>query len=161
MHEVLLAFDFGTKRIGVAVGTYADEGRLTTARALTTLAIEANAPRFDAIAALIDEWQPTRLLVGEPRHADGTAHDMTQRCTRFANQLRGRFSRPVELVDERLSSAAAEADLRDAPPGARPGRSHRRSARPPPAGGLDAEAARVILDTWLHTRSLTDTCRQP
>jgi hypothetical protein len=83
----VLAFDFGEKRIGVAVG----EWQLRQAHPLTTLHGEANAERFTAIAALIEEWQPASLVVGRPLSLDGTAHAMTARCTRFANQLRGRF----------------------------------------------------------------------
>jgi putative Holliday junction resolvase len=82
-----------------------------TAHALEVIAGEANAPRFARIAALIAEWRPTELVVGLPLHLDGTEHDMTRRCRRFANQLHGRFGLPVALVDERLTSAAAEADL--------------------------------------------------
>jgi putative Holliday junction resolvase len=103
----VLAFDFGEKRIGVAVG----EWETGTAHALEVIAGEANAPRFARIAALIAEWRPTELVVGLPLHLDGTEHDMTRRCRRFANQLHGRFGLPVALVDERLTSAAAEADL--------------------------------------------------
>lgn len=148
MPETLLAFDFGTRRIGVAVGTYAERGRLATARALTTIEAAANDARFSAIGALVDEWQPTRLVVGEPRHADGTAHDMTARSQRFANQLRGRFRLPVDAIDERLSSVAAETTLREAA-----ARGGRRGARRIVAAEIDAEAARVILERWIARRA--------
>lgn len=109
MHEgTLLAFDFGTRRIGVAVG----EMMLGTARPLTTIAAEANEARFQAIGKLIAEWQPTRLLVGLPLSLEGESHDMTERCRRFARQLEGRFRLPVVMVDERLSSASADEQLR-------------------------------------------------
>lgn len=107
---VVLAFDFGLKRIGVAVG----ETLLKRARALTTISAESNEARFAAVARLIDEWQPSRLVVGVPLSLDGREQDMTARCRRFANQLRGRFGLPVALADERLTSAAAEAELREA-----------------------------------------------
>ena len=106
----VLAFDFGLKRIGVAVG----ETLLGQARPLATLVGEANAARFAAIGKLIAEWRPARLVVGLPRALDGTEHQMSARCQRFAQQLEGRFGLPVILVDERLSSSEAETRLRDA-----------------------------------------------
>ncbi|USX29568.1 Holliday junction resolvase RuvX [Oxalobacteraceae bacterium OTU3CINTB1] len=68
-----------------------------------------NATRFADIAALLDEWKPARLVVGLPMHPDGAEHDMTARARKFANQLHGRFNLPVELVDERYSSAVISA----------------------------------------------------
>ena len=103
----LLAFDFGTKRIGVAIGN-ALSG---TARPLTTLSGEKNEQRFAAIAALLAEWQPAALVVGLPCNDDGSPHEMTQLCRRFANRLKGRFNLPVILVDERYTSAAASSEL--------------------------------------------------
>ena len=105
---VVLAFDFGIKRIGVAMG----ESMLGQARPLTTVRLEANAPRFAAIEKLIDEWQPSLLVVGLPLNVDGTEHEMSARARRFANQLKGRFARPVTLVDERYSSVEAESQLK-------------------------------------------------
>ncbi len=105
----VLAFDFGLKRIGVAMG----ETLLRQANALTTLEAETNDARFAAISRLIDEWQPTRLVIGLPLSLDGAEHAMTARCRRFANQLHGRFGLPVTLVDERLTSAEADAALRE------------------------------------------------
>ena len=106
----VLAFDFGTKRIGVAIG----EGMLGQARALTTISAEDNAARFNAIGKLIHEWQALQLVVGLPRALDGSEHEMSARCRRFAHQLEGRFKLPVTLVDERLSSSAAETRLTEA-----------------------------------------------
>lgn len=106
----VLAFDFGLKRIGVALG----ELLLGQARALTTIRAESNEARFAAVARLIQEWQPAQLVVGLPLSLDGAEHALTVRCRRFANQLAGRFGLPVALVDERLTSAAAEEELRDA-----------------------------------------------
>ena len=101
MVDIVLGFDFGVKRIGIAVGN-----TLTgQAKALRVVSAIDNATRFQLIGELIAEWAPARLVVGEPRHPDGAEHDMTQRCRRFANQLHGRFNLPVELVDERYSSA--------------------------------------------------------
>ena len=117
---VALAFDFGTRRIGVAIGN----GVTREARPLQTILSDART-RWPAIAALIAEWQPQQLVVGVPRHPDGAAHEMTARCERFANQLAGRFRLPVARVDERYSSAAAGAGQ-----------------------GIDARAAAVILQQW-------------
>ena len=105
----LLAFDFGTKRIGVAVGNTIS----ATARPLTTIDDEKNDTRFAAIAALIREWQPAALVVGLPCYDDGTPHEMTALCRRFANRLKGRFDLPTLLVDERYTSAAASTALDD------------------------------------------------
>jgi len=103
----VLAFDFGTRRIGVAIG----ETLLGKARPLTTISGEENALRFAAIAKLINEWQPLLLVVGLPFATDGSEHEMTARCRRFAHQLEGRFGLPVTLVDERYSSSEADARL--------------------------------------------------
>jgi len=131
--ELVLAFDFGTRRIGVAIG----ETLLKTARPLTTIDAPDNARRFDTIGRLIAEWQPACLVVGLPLALDGAEHEMTARSRRFANQLHGRFGLPVEFADERLSSSVAEGRL--AARGAKPSRNK---------AAIDAEAAAVILQTW-------------
>ncbi len=109
MVETVFGFDFGIKRIGIAIGN------TLTAQAQPLEVIKAidNAARFARIGALIDEWKPARLIVGEPRHPDGAEHEMTLRCRRFANQLHGRYNLPVELVDERYSSAVIQAKRGD------------------------------------------------
>ena len=98
---VILAFDFGLKRIGTAIGNELS----LTARPLGIISAEANDIRFSEIGELIREWQPAKLVVGLPAYPDGTEHEMTRRCKRFANQLRGRFALDVILVDERYSSS--------------------------------------------------------
>jgi putative Holliday junction resolvase len=130
----LLAFDFGARRVGVAVGTTT----LRSARALTTIDAEETAARFGAIAALIGQWSPQRLVVGLPVHADGTPHALTARARRFARQLHGRFGLPVVLVDERHTSELARQALSQAGQG---GRSHRAKR--------DAVAAQIILQAYL------------
>ncbi|MBI4807889.1 MAG: Holliday junction resolvase RuvX [Nitrosomonadales bacterium] len=103
----LLAFDFGTRRIGIAVGN-----TLTaSARPLATISDEKNDVRFARIGELIAEWQPAALVVGLPCNDDGTPHEMTALCRRFANRLKGRFDLPTLLVDERYTSAAASSVL--------------------------------------------------
>lgn len=131
--ETVLAFDFGTRRIGVAVGNTL----LRVARPLRTIATEGNAARFAAIAALIAEWQPGLLVVGRPVHADGVPHEMTARAERFARQLEGRFGLPVARMDERFTTVDADAALVAA--GVRGAR--RKAAR-------DAAAAQRILQSW-------------
>jgi putative Holliday junction resolvase len=106
----LLAFDFGTKRIGIAVGNTISN----TAQPLTTINDEKNDTRFTAIAALLKEWEPAALVVGLPCNDDGTPHEMTALSRRFANRLKGRFNLPTLLVDERYTSAAASTALDDA-----------------------------------------------
>lgn len=102
--ETILAFDFGLKRIGVAVGN----SLLRTAQPLTVIHAATNDDKFEAIGALLAQWQPQRCVVGLPMHGDGTEHEMSARCRRFANQLHGRFGVSTVLVDERYSSAVLE-----------------------------------------------------
>ncbi len=93
-----LAFDFGTRRVGVATGNTV----VGCGSPLKTVP-----PDFDAIGALIREWQPDALVVGVPFHPDGAEHDNTRRARRFARQLHGRFRLPVHEVDERYSTTEA------------------------------------------------------
>ena len=135
--EVLLAFDYGSRRIGVAVG------QTTTGTASPAGVIPvAGAPDWAAIERCVREWSPARLLVGLPYNMDGTETLLTGTCRGFGKELSRRFGLPVEFVDERLTSAAAQADLRDA---RRSGARTRRVTRE----DIDANAARVILETWL------------
>lgn len=141
-HEAtVLAFDFGTRRIGVAVGNTL----LRVARPLTTIAAEATAARFAAVAALIDEWQPSVLVVGVPVHADGVPHEMTARAERFARRLEGRFALQVARVDERYTTEDAEATLAAA--GIRA--AGRKAAR-------DEVAAQLILQSWFDEPARND-----
>lgn len=103
--ETVFAFDFGVKRIGVAMGNT----MIRQAQPVKVISAIDNATRFADIQALLDEWKPDRLVVGLPMHPDGAPHEMTARARKFANQLHGRFSLPVELVDERYSSAVISA----------------------------------------------------
>jgi putative pre-16S rRNA nuclease len=129
----VLAFDFGTKRIGVAAGDV--ETRL--AHPLTTIAVAETRARFAAIERLIAEWRPVLLVVGTPSHADGTEHPVGRLTRRFAQRLQGRFGVRAVLVDERLTSHEAAELLRDA--GVRGARLK---------AGLDAVAAQRILESY-------------
>ena len=99
--STILAFDFGLKRIGVAVGNTI----LKQAQPLTIITAATNDDKFSAIALLVSEWKPDIAVIGLPLFPDGAEHEMTQRCRRFANQLHGRFGLVTVLVDERYSSA--------------------------------------------------------
>lgn len=123
--ETVLGFDFGLKRIGVAVGN----SLLKQAQPLTVIAAATNDAKFAAIATLVEEWQPARCVVGLPSHPDGAEHEMTVRCRRFANQLSGRFGVSTVMVDERYSSAVIP---------------HRRG------DVIDAEAAAIILQQYFN-----------
>ena len=105
--STILAFDFGERFIGVAVGN--DETRM--AHPLTTVESRNEVERFAQIGRLIEEWQPGRLVVGEPVSLDGARNVVTDRADRFARQLAGRFGLPVHRMDERLTSVEAERDL--------------------------------------------------
>ena len=129
----VLAFDFGEKRIGVAVG----ETALGQAHPLTVFTAHSDVERLAAIARLVDEWQPERLVIGRPTHADGTPHAMTARTAEFAQSLRTRFDLPVSEADERLTSRDAQTRLRET------GRTAK-TMKPV----LDAVAAQLILQTW-------------
>ncbi len=134
--STVLAFDFGEARIGVAVGT----AELGIPHPVETIAFDDNERRFARIGALIAEWQPQRLVVGLPTHMDGTEHDMSRLARKFANRLNGRFDLPVDLVDERLSSAVASDVLNE---------SGLRGRKQKPA--LDQVAAMQILQGWFDS----------
>ena len=121
----IMAFDYGTRRIGVAVGN-----TLTKAgQPLKMIAEPSEDVCFRAIQALIKEWQPNQLVVGMPCHPDGTEHEMSAKARRFGNQLHGRFQLPVDWVDERYTSAVLEGD-------------------PDMRDNLDAESAALILEQY-------------
>lgn len=130
-----LAFDFGERRIGVAVG----EPLLGIAHPLTTIQAQTTDDRFAAIARLLEEWRPAQLVVGLPTHADGRPHAMTQLARRFAQRLKGRYGLPVWLVDERHTSLVAESLLEEAGLKGR----HQKPV-------LDQVAAQAILQAWFE-----------
>ena len=122
-----IAFDFGLKRTGVAVGNRL----LQTAQPQGSIHAQGNA-RFDGVAAKLKEWQPDAIVIGVPYHPDGAAHENTTRAQKFGRQLHGRFGLPVFEVDERYSTTEAiSSGARDA----------------------DAASACIILEQFL--RSLT------
>ena len=128
----VLAFDFGTRKIGVAVGNTIS----ATARPLTTLRESSRRQRFTAIAALVGEWAPVQLVVGRPLHADAKEHAVTALADQFARELERRFQLPVAQVDERYTTQVAQIQRE----GVKRGRGD---------PGRDAVAAQVILQAWL------------
>jgi putative holliday junction resolvase len=119
--HTILAFDYGEKRIGVAVGNTVTK----TAEALKIIQHKNQDERWKAIEQVIEEWQADLLVVGLPTHPNGAPHEMTQKAKHFGNQLKGRFQKEVVWVDERYTSAAVE-------------------------DGNDALAAQIILQQYLQ-----------
>ena len=133
----VLAFDFGLQRIGVAVG----ERETGSAHPLPGVRAASAPGRFTAIAKLVKEWTPALLLVGRPLGEDGAPHETTRRAERFARQLAGRFRLPVEMVDERYSSAEVESRMRTAY-----GRG--RAAQLSRGKMLDSHAAQLLIEQY-------------
>jgi len=129
----LLGFDFGPRKIGIAVG----QTVTGSASALTTVRSRRDKPDWAKIEQLMREWQPDGVVVGLPFNMDDTLGELAPRAQRFARQLRGRFKLQVHLVDERLTSLEARRELgRDATS----------------LDAIDAVAAKLILETWLSER---------
>jgi putative holliday junction resolvase len=102
--QTVLAFDYGTKRIGVAIGNSV----MRQAQPLKTIQNKSLDETFQSIQKLVKEWEVTNFVVGLPMHPDGAEHEMTQRAKRFGNQLHGRLNLPVKWVDERYTSVVAD-----------------------------------------------------
>ncbi len=143
--RTLLGFDFGTKRIGIAIG----QEVTGTANPLTTVTAVKNKPDWDSISKIIAEWQPDLFIVGLPLHMDGSEQAMTQAAKRFANQLNGRYQIPVELVDERLSSNEAESIINQ-----QSGSSQFRDSIFPDKAQIDMISAQLILQSWMSQSSM-------
>ncbi|RDH90104.1 MAG: Holliday junction resolvase RuvX [endosymbiont of Seepiophila jonesi] len=130
----VLGFDYGTRKIGVAVG----QTITATATALETLLPVKNKPDWQRISQLIDEWKPDALIVGLPLDADDTETDATAPAKRFSRQLEGRYRLPVLMTDERFTSFEARDRL---------GHKAKRIEE------YDAVAAKLIIETWLSENS--------
>ena len=135
--RTLLGFDYGKKRIGVAVG----QEITGTARGLVTLANIQQQPDWDKISAIIAQWHPQLLVVGLPVNMDGSPHELETVVRDFGESLKTRYNLPVEWIDERLSSREAEAILADQIPAR-----HRQREKQE----IDKLAAAIILQSWLH-----------
>lgn len=137
MPNTILAFDFGTKSIGVAVG------QMVTQTAFPLDALKANdgIPNWDTIQNIYDEWLPDLVLVGLPLNMDGTEQEITTRAKKFANRLHGRFKKPVELHDERLSTVDAKAMLFELG-------GYKKLSK----GKVDSVSACVIFQSWAENQ---------
>ena len=133
MEGTLIGFDFGSRRIGVAVG----ETSTRIASPLGAIEAEANDARFAAIGRIVDEWHPAGFVVGLPRHADGSEHEVAKLAEKFGRRLEARYKVPVRFVDETLTSAEAEASLRST------------RTRAGAKSDVDALAAMLILQSYL------------
>jgi putative Holliday junction resolvase len=129
----LIGFDFGERRIGVAVG----ETSTRIANPLGAIEERANEERFRAIGRIVDEWQPVGFVVGLPKHSDDSEHAVAKLAEKFARRLESRYHLPVEFIDETLTSAIAESELRDI---------RTRASR---KSDVDALAAAMILQSYL------------
>lgn len=135
----VLAFDYGERRIGVAVG----EMQLGIAHPLQTIDAAANEPRFARIAELIEEWRPALLVVGLPLALDGTEHRLSDLARKFSQRLHGRSGLEVRLVDERLTSVEAQRAARESGLDGREAKKH-----------LDSLAAKVILEAFFEDNAI-------
>jgi len=133
--KTYLGFDYGTKRIGVAVGNSVS----ASASPLDTINVKNEQPDWQHITRLIEEWQPDALIVGWPIQMDESDNPVTAKARRFGNRLHGRYRLTVHHIDERLSSHMALSEIREA------GYNGRRSR-----GLVDSYAAREILQTFLN-----------
>ncbi len=131
--QTLLGFDFGTQRIGIAVG----QSITGTATALCTINSSHGKPDWDRITELIEHWRPDALVVGLPLHDDGSYSDISKAARKFAQQLEGRYRLPVHSMDERLSSHAARQHMK----------------RTAGKQEVDAVAAMIILQNWLEIQA--------
>jgi putative Holliday junction resolvase len=129
----LIGFDFGERRIGVAVG----ETATGIANPIGAIDAPANEARFREIEKLVHEWRPSAFVVGRPRHADDSQHAVAKLAEKFARRLQSRYKLPVVMIDETLSSADAESQLRASRAGAKR------------KGDVDALAAAIILQSYL------------
>jgi putative Holliday junction resolvase len=131
-----MAFDFGLRQIGVAVGNTLTD----TTEPLQILRAREGQPDWDAVSALLQEWQPEALIVGDPLNMDDSVSELAQRARRFGRRLHGRFGLPVFMVDERLSSREVKREQRES--------GHRGDYRKQP---LDSLAAELILRDWFNS----------
>ena len=141
--QIILAFDYGTRRIGVASG----DTLTRTARALATLRCAPAVP-WEQIDRLVADYRPAQFVVGVPYNMEGTPTLLTKASRRFANELKNRYALPVALVDERLSSREATDQLRDA---RSKGLKRRRTTRE----DVDMVAARIVLERWFDDPAAT------
>ena len=134
MSEFIMGFDFGTTKIGVAIGQHVTK----TATALAIVRARDGKPRWEQLDALVNEWQPTTMVVGLPLNMDGSTSNMAVAAKKFAGRLTGRYGTPTQLMDERLTTFEAKQQS--------------------DSELVDAIAAKLILESWLrnYSASLSD-----
>lgn len=137
MIKTLLAFDYGTKNIGVACGQTIS----SSANSLPPLKAKDGVPDWQQVEKVLGEWQPDLVLVGLPLNMDDSESELSTRARKFANRLHGRFGVKVEMVDERLSSFEAKGEVIS-----------RGGSRDYKNNPVDSIAARLILEGWLESR---------
>lgn len=137
LEGIILGFDFGTSKMGVAVGQTVTK----TANPLGLIRAEKGIPRWETIQKLIDEWQPVALVVGVPLNMDGTSQWTTKRAKEFAHELNTRFHLPVFEVDERLTTVEARDRV-----------FQEKGYKGLQKTAMDAVAAKIILEAWLQRR---------
>ncbi|HEX4044801.1 MAG TPA: Holliday junction resolvase RuvX [Gammaproteobacteria bacterium] len=131
--KILIAFDYGTKRIGTAIGQTLTQ----TARPLNTISAKAGTPDWETITKLLDKWQPDALVVGIPLNMDGTDQPLTQQVRDFVKQLKTRYDLPVYEIDERLTTKDARERL-----------FAHGGYKALQQGEVDRVAAQLILQNW-------------
>jgi putative Holliday junction resolvase len=146
--RTILAFDYGTKRIGIAVG----QELTKTATALTTLTCSANKVDWDTIDQLIKEWQPQAVVVGLPLDADGAETDISRGAKRFGDKLQKRYHLETYWMDERLTSVEAERIIAASHKGKKPraNGSYKAGKYKVDKGAVDQLAAKLILESWFN-----------
>ncbi len=133
MRKTFLGFDFGTKRLGIAVG----QSVTKTARPLTTLQVNNGIPHWDTLKGIIQEWEPCGLIVGLAMQPDGSHSPTSQKALKLGQSLQSRFNIPVYYIEERLTSVAAHNFIKEHAPSSNIERDK------------DAVAAAIILESWL------------
>ena len=130
----IIGFDFGQKRIGVAIGNNISK----SAQALITIESASNNQKFEAIQKIMDEWQPVSIVVGVPFNVDGSEHKVTNLCKKFAKQLEQKYALPIHLIDERYTSIEASYEIQ-----------HKKIDLKKKKLLIDQIAAKIILQSYL------------
>ncbi|GAB1265863.1 Holliday junction resolvase RuvX [Aurantivibrio infirmus] len=141
MSKTLIAFDFGTQSIGLAVG----QTITSTATELTPIKARDGIPNWENVEKILREWEPDNLVVGLPLNMDGSDSEMSKRARKFSNRLREKYKLPVELIDERLSTYSAKNEAMD-----------RRQTLDFSKNPVDSIAARLILESWFEKNNSTN-----
>ena len=131
LYQTVLGFDFGMRRIGVAIGNT----QIRNARPLTVLRATDGIPNWETIRQLIDQWQVTQLIVGLPYQIDGTDQEITKAARKFSRRLHAKFNLPTSLVDERYSTKIAK---------------NTDTFKTNKKASIDSHAAAIILEAWLN-----------